>query len=339
MERMTSLARDLTEAGAKAAYDKYIRKVLANKEILAWIMKHTVEEYRDCSVKDVIPFIEGTPEIRKVPLLSSRITGDMNEDKEPGEGTIFYDIRFHAFTPDKERIKLLLNIEAQKAEPSYDLVTRGVFYAARMISSQMDREFTAEDYGGLKKVYSIWLCMSPKADGRDTITEYRIRPNDLYGRYQGKARYDLMRIVMIRFGKETDASGSELIRMLGTLVSGGVEPEKKLEILEKEFGIEPTVELKGGLAHMCNWSEIVAEEAMERGLAQGMEQGMAQGMERGMAQGMERGLAQGMERGSAATLVNIVDSMMAKMDCSLADACELASATVEAYQSAKQLLS
>ena len=62
-----------------------------------------------------------------------------------------------------------MNVEAQKDyHPGYDLVTRGIFYVARMISAQMDVEFTADDYDGIKKVYSI-------------------QPEKIYGDFQGKA--------------------------------------------------------------------------------------------------------------------------------------------------------
>ena len=45
------------------------------------------------------------------------------------EGTVYFDIRFTIVTPGEERIKLIINIEAQKSYyPGYDLVTRGVYY-------------------------------------------------------------------------------------------------------------------------------------------------------------------------------------------------------------------
>jgi len=66
-----------------------------------------------------------------------------NEDKVPGEGEITYDIRFYAITKDDKHIKIIINVEAQKNYyPGYDLVTRAMFYCARMLSAQLDTEFT-----------------------------------------------------------------------------------------------------------------------------------------------------------------------------------------------------
>ena len=44
---------------------------------------------------------------------------------------------------------------------------------------------------------------------------------------------------------------------------------------------------------MCNLSQGIFEEGMEKGMAQGIERGM----EKGIAQGIEKGIAQGIERG------------------------------------------
>ena len=70
-------------------------------------------------------------------------------------GKVTYDIRFYVLTPDEKHVKIIMNLEAQlKFNPGYDLVTRGVFYCARMLSAQYGTEFTTQDYDGLKKVYS-----------------------------------------------------------------------------------------------------------------------------------------------------------------------------------------
>ena len=40
MKKESNLAKMLSTAGEKAAYDHACKKLLANKEILAWIMKN-----------------------------------------------------------------------------------------------------------------------------------------------------------------------------------------------------------------------------------------------------------------------------------------------------------
>ena len=109
-------------------------------------MKYTVEEFKNYSIEVIRECIEGKPEIAALKIrpgyTPEAIVGSSTEDKEIGEGEITYDIRFYAITPDGNHIKLIVNVEAQKKYyPGYDLVTRAIFYCARMLSSQLDREF------------------------------------------------------------------------------------------------------------------------------------------------------------------------------------------------------
>ena len=69
---------------------------------------------------------------------------------------------------------------------------------------------------------------------------------------------------------------------------------------------------------MCNLSQGIFEEGMEKGMAQGIERGMekgiAQGIEKGIAQGiergMEKGIAQGIERGTNRERLQNIRSLM-----------------------------
>ena len=46
-----ALSKIISTAGQKAAYDNVCKKLLANKNILAWIMKCCLEEYRYCTIQ------------------------------------------------------------------------------------------------------------------------------------------------------------------------------------------------------------------------------------------------------------------------------------------------
>ena len=50
MEAENTLAKNITAAWDKAAYDAACKRLLANKTILAWVMKSCLEEYRDFAV-------------------------------------------------------------------------------------------------------------------------------------------------------------------------------------------------------------------------------------------------------------------------------------------------
>ncbi len=52
MEAENILARNITAAGDKAAYDTACKQLLANNGIFAWIMKCRLEGYRDFGVNE-----------------------------------------------------------------------------------------------------------------------------------------------------------------------------------------------------------------------------------------------------------------------------------------------
>ena len=98
MEMENILAKSITAAGDKAAYDAACKRLLANKVILAWIMKSCLEEYQDITVEEIAEYyIEGNPLIaqsavnpdEEVTFKGEQIEGDNIEDISMKEGTIF----------------------------------------------------------------------------------------------------------------------------------------------------------------------------------------------------------------------------------------------------------
>lgn len=267
----TNLLNLLHESSIKIRYDTEAKKILSNKTILSWILKFTVTEFKSYSIKEIRECIEGEPQVSEVPVRPGHtpecITGISNEDKEINEGFITYDIIFHVLTPDKEHTKIIINVEAQNNYyPGYDLVTRGVFYGSRMISSQLDKEFTTENYDDIKKVYSIWICMDAPKYAHHTITEYKITPEKLWGDFSGKARYDLLSVIMICLGDSTNKE-NKLIQMLNIVLSEKLSATEKENLLTAEYGIETRTD--GGVNLMCNLSDRIEQIGIKKGIEQG----------------------------------------------------------------------
>lgn len=234
-QQSTFLEKSLYEAEDVAQYDVHAKNILANKELLARIFKETISETKDYSIKEIEQMIEGMPEIISVPLepcltnKTKKIHGEGTEDLVSGEGATYFDIITRLRIPEKEVIEIIVNIEAQKKyDPGYDIVTRGVYYAARLISSQRDRDFAGSNYDDLKKVYSIWICFDTKRELRNTITQYSIKREDLYGKYAGEERYDLLSVIFIRLGGAyTDYENKSLQRLLAAIFSANLPAKEK----------------------------------------------------------------------------------------------------------------
>lgn len=64
----TEIANAVNAAGDKAQYDTCVKRLLAQKIILAHILVKTVDEFKGMKPEDVVKYIEGEPSISVVPV-------------------------------------------------------------------------------------------------------------------------------------------------------------------------------------------------------------------------------------------------------------------------------
>lgn len=334
MGKETYLAHTITQTDYEARYDRAAKKLLANKLVLAHILKECVREYQDCSIMDIAQkYIEGEPEVGttgvymddsnspeqpdikpetmrtqatevqamniqatntqaiKAQMMNTqpmKVQGVSNEDISQNEGTVYYDVRFNAIAPstgEHENIRLIINAEAQnRFKLKYPLTKRAVYYGSRLISAQHGTVFTKSDYQKLRKVYSIWICVNPAKRFRNTITRYSLKPENIVGNaVEAPENYDLINIVMVCLGKMEEWNDNNLIKFLGVLFQNELSAREKKDILEKDFNIPMTETFESEVDDMCNLSQGVAEEAMQKGIEKGIEQGIQQGRTHALA--------------------------------------------------------
>lgn len=269
------LARVINIAGLKSKCDTQCKKMLAQKKILARILKGVTEEFRNMSLEEIEQCIEGVPEISVIPVMpgetnNSQILGLSNEDKVIDEGTVYFDIRTFVYIPlYGERVKIIMNIEAQKEfRPGYEIVTRGVFYGSRLISSQHGVEFVKSEYDSIKKVYSIWICMEAPRYIGNSITEFGLAKRCLFGNFPVKKKaYDKISVVVVTLN-EKSTENNELTGLLNLLFSTGKTTAEKKKELQEKYQIWVDEELEQEVDTMCNYSELVEERGIEKGLTQ-----------------------------------------------------------------------
>ena len=213
MQIKTNIAKTVEEVDTKVRYDAAVKKVLSDPQILAWILKYTVKEFADYGISDIMACIEGEPEVSSHPVhpgIYTHAVEEMStEDTDINLQRVTYDIRFHVRVPGQGSVGMIINVEAQnKFFESYDLVTRGIFYCARMLSTQFRNEENAEEYNHLQKVYSIWICLQVPQKSEYSITGYHMNREDIYGHMSSTAnnRYDLIEMVMVCLGKPENAT-------------------------------------------------------------------------------------------------------------------------------------
>lgn len=260
----------------KRTYEKKAKKILSNKRILAHILQRVVDELRDKSIEQIVCYMDGDIEMDKVALQPPNIIGDNTEDYITGEETVYFDLRF-TLTKINGETKILFDLEAQNDyNPGYPLVTRGIVYTARMISNQINTEFTTKNYGSLKKIYSIWVCFNaPKRVG-NAITKFSLHQENLLGEVPTKKEhYDKLCIVQICLQKDCAEHEDKLIRLLNVLFREK-SPEKVGEILRTEYNIPVTGDFKKEVVDMCNLSEGIEREGVQKGIQTGIQKGFEQ---------------------------------------------------------------
>jgi hypothetical protein len=288
----------------KTKYDAACKRILSEKSILAWIMRECLTEYKGCTIDEVIQCIEGEPEIstEMVSPDALAIKGMNTEDISESEGVIYYDIKFTAVVPHThEKIRLIINIEAQNNfYPGYPLIKRAIYYCCRLISSQKGTEFTGDDYGKIKKVYSIWICMNPPKYKTNTITKYQITKENMVGELaEAKENYDLLSVIMICFGEAEGQAKPDILSLLSTVFSSTLTVKEKQTTLQDTFEIDLTQGLRKEMNAMCNFSDVIE------------------------ARGEVRGEVRGIMRGEARANLKSIQNIMQSLNCSALDAMKI----------------
>ena len=342
LDMATAVNPDDTQPGdPDSQYDQHAKFLLGHKIILAHILSALIEEFHGMEPKDILPYIEGDIHIGRVPIdpgktntvllsdtdastdtntgndtntdtNSPRIIGLRNENSEPNEGLIYFDILFSLLLPNRQLpdkhqrsrktagrlLRAIVDIEAQKDDPTtYKLMNRCIFYVCRLVSSQKERDFVKMHFDDLCRSYSIWICMNAKAD----YVEYTsLHQTMLLGTCHTKGALDLINIIVIGLEKEKEELPTgvkvaetnpyrRLHRLLRVLFSTTLSKTEKLDILEKEFSIVQGAydtsmieSLRKETDTMCNLSQAVKEIGIEIGKKEGISQGIDIGRTEGI---------------------------------------------------------
>ena len=277
----TEIANAVNAAGDKAQYDTRVKRLLAQKSILAHILVKTVDEFKGMKPEDVVKYIEGEPSISVVPVepglanmektdaTGQRIVGLNTENAEINEGLVRFDIIFYVRMPSVDDTKnglsqIIVNIEAQKDEPTeYKILNRAIFYVSRLISSQKERDFVNTNYDDIKQVFSIWICMNMDDN---SLSHIHLTKDEMLKPCNWKGNLDLLNIVLIGITNEIPEHDEkyEMHRLIGTLLSGELKEQEKLNIIEHEYNIPISQEFREDVRIMCNLSTGIEERATEK---------------------------------------------------------------------------
>ena len=271
----TEIANAVNAAGDKAQYDTRVKRLLAQKSILAHILVKTVDEFKGMKPEDVVKYIEGEPSISVVPVepglanmektdaTGQRIVGLNTENAEINEGLVRFDIIFYVRMKNGLS-QIIVNIEAQKDEPTeYKILNRAIFYVSRLISSQKERDFVNTNYDDIKQVFSIWICMNMDDN---SLSHIHLTKDEMLKPCNWKGNLDLLNIVLIGITNEIPEHDEkyEMHRLIGALLSSELKEQEKLDIIEQEYNIPISQEFREDVSIMCNLSQGIEDKAIAK---------------------------------------------------------------------------
>ena len=271
--------------GERLKNDRVIKRFLAEKSLLALILREAIPGLENKSLAEITEMIEGnvqigSAEIRPHHPEKAVIDGTHQESLETGEGKITFDLKFRMTIPGEEAPKeIIVNVEPQNnLFPGYKIFNRAVYYASRMISEQVTSLADPRSYDAVRDVYTIWLFTDAKKKWglSGSITNFRLRPEKLVGDFSGNVNCDILNIVYI--GLNDGKTDSEMIRIMTLLLSSTVGLKEKLNAVQSA-GISVTDSVERSIKDMCDMTKIYEQRGREEGLEEGLEKGIEKGIE------------------------------------------------------------
>ena len=265
---------------AEGSMDEKCHDIFLNKEILAPILKQTIEEYRDLTVKEIQSLIDEAS-ISKVESVSE-YAGAKNVKIEPidtalksvSDKSIYFDVFFKAALPKDKQTKvsfqLYVDIEPQgNYYVGYPLTKRSIYYVARSLARQLGVLSGETDYGKLQKCYSIWICYDPKIPKKlkNTACRYSFTREDIYGTVEeDETNYDLMEVVMVMLDTSADTDFKLLDYLKGVLTYDKEKIIEQAGPLSQQA--EKEVEAMSGVGSMIR--HLGREEEIKEGKTEGL---------------------------------------------------------------------
>ena len=270
--QFSALGHNLLGGQDNPGGDPLIKRIFSNREVLAWLLVHFIDEYKECTVREVMEkyLPKARLDIGRIPVHPGEAppesvpTGNV-EDKQLAEGTTVFDVVLLLPSPNKPNrsIGVVINIEVQKNDsPGYPIESRMVYYLCRTVSLQHGVTFAKSDYGGICKCYSLWFCPELDKGEAPSIDRFFLMGERVFGEGDvaaAKEDYDLLEGCMVRFNNDPTYPVNEEIRYLQLLLTDIAPPLERLDELHEKYGLSKTREAED----MCNYSEYLKQKAKE----------------------------------------------------------------------------
>ena len=213
------------------ALDQGFKTVVHDSDVLSWLIRSNVDEFMDKSIDEIKACLNIGEDGRTV-------IGRETEYGSHKNGMIVTDSIFDVRIPGTDdEISVIVNLDGQyDPNPGYPLEKRAEYYLARLVSSQKGIDFTGDDYGKIRKVYSIWIILDPRSEYRNTVVRYKMEGRNIAGDPNRRITpMDTFNIVFINTGRY-DSTLPDVTAFPAALFSK-MGMEERQELMMNKFNI------------------------------------------------------------------------------------------------------
>ena len=255
---------------SRAAMDQGFKAVIHDSDILSWIIRNNVDEFMGRSIDEIKSCL-------KIGEDGRTVIGRDSEYDSPVHGKVVTDSIFDVRVPGTDdEVSIIINVEGQNdPNPGYPLGKRAEYYMARMVSSQKGVDFKNDEYGRLRKVYSIWCILRPRSDDRNTVVRYRMRPENIIGSPKNVFVLDTFNILVINIGGYDDSLPDALA--LPAVLFSQMDEKEREDVMKDRFNIILDDFLKEEVKNVITLDEDTYNHGYREGKAEGKAEGMVEG--------------------------------------------------------------
>ena len=247
------------EVDDETRYNESVKRLLGQKYVLAHILIHTIDEFKGMAPKDVVECIVGEPKIGGISEESELADAKSEEGQSENPEEVIeisYDVSFSVRM--KSGISpLIVNVEDIRTKKEYQLYNRTPFYAFHLLASQK-----VTDYDDIQPVYAIGVCVGMK---ENSLSYIHPEISDMLDTSSPSVQNYLINEVMIGVADGVPENDDEykLHRLLGTLFWNRISGDEKLRIIETEYNIPVTEDMKREIQTMSDLAERIEERLMK----------------------------------------------------------------------------
>ena len=246
------------EESWNAVLNLRFKKVIHDSDVLSCIIHNNVDEFKDKSIDEIKACLDLGED-------GCTVIGRDTEFGSPDHGRIQTDSVFDVIVPGTdEKVSIILNIEGQSDPyPGYPIGKRAEFYIARMVSSQQGVYFTNDDYGNVRKTYSIWFILRPDLGKRNTVVRYRMRGENVVGNPKNPPVLDTFNVLMVYVGGYDNSLPDEAAFPAALFTK--MDLQERQELMKSKFNITLRESIMREVNHMASLGEDTYNHGFKEG--------------------------------------------------------------------------